>query len=53
MFFKKKDKTIKKPDSDKKNPFFKSASGGSKDTAQSELNKKPLVDTSFVFFEDK
>ncbi len=52
MLFKKKEKLLKKPDSDKKSPSFKNAVI-SKDSAPSEANKKPLVDTSFVFFEDK
>ncbi len=52
MFFKKKDKELKKSGSDKKDPSFKNLSI-TKETVPSEANKKPLVDTSFVFFEDK
>lgn len=52
MFFKKKDKDSDRVNSDKKNiPFKKSDSSKNSDPAE-EL-KKPLVDTSFVFFEDK
>ena len=52
MFFKKKDKETNKPASNKKSPQFKN-SDSSKDSNPSEEIKKPLVDTSFVFFEDK
>jgi len=52
MFFKKKDKELKKPTANKKSPQFKNADV-SKDTNPSEETKKPLIDTSFVFFEDK
>lgn len=53
MFFKKKDKELKKTDSDKKNPGFKNLSITKETVPASETNKKPLIDTSFVFFEDK
>ena len=52
MFFKKKDKESNKPTSNKKSPQFKN-SDSPKDSDPTDKMKKPLVDTSFVFFEDK
>jgi len=60
MFFKKKDKESNplrdgvtyQPASNKKSPQFKN-SDSSKDSDPTDKMKKPLVDTSFVFFEDK
>ena len=52
MFFKKKDKESNQPTSSKKSPQFKN-SDSSKNSDPTQELKKPLVDTSFVFFEDK
>jgi len=52
MFFKKKDKDPAQVNSNKKNTQFKK-SDSSKNSDSTEELKKPLVDTSFVFFEDK
>ena len=52
MFFKKKDKESQKPTAIKKNSQFKN-SDSAKDSDTSDKMKQPLVDTSFVFFEDK
>ena len=52
MFFKKKDKELNKPVSIKKSPSSKNTDS-SKDSNSSEELRKPLVDTSFVFFDDK
>lgn len=60
MFFKKKDKepnpvrdgATYQPTSNKKSPQFKN-SDSSKNSDPTDKMKKPLVDTSFVFFEDK
>jgi len=52
MFFKRKDKSVDQRSSDKQNQQFKNT-GTSKESDSSKEKKKPLVDTSFVFFEEK
>ncbi len=52
MFFKKKDKDSNQPTASKKSPQFENSDSSKKSNSTEEL-KKPLVDTSFVFFEDK
>jgi hypothetical protein len=53
MFFKKKAKEVNQLTTNEKNPQFKNSDSSKNSDSTTEELKKPLVDTSFVFFEDK